>query len=207
MPQSYKWLLPWAVSLSACTVVNTRARAGDFSTGIIIWRKMPCLQNQNFPWGNAWFCCFPPSLPFTPSHTGTVTSEFFNFVFLRKKAGLLLVFVFDFRKLHACAWKCHTAAGNALHKHYCSRSTVKAGNAGAVTGNGHGSVVPGAHTARSHLVARLLCQQDALIRASKSSLGLSEKALTWSLCIYGHRLNGAKSFNSLAFLKGWLLQC
>lgn len=87
MPQSYKWLLPWAVSLSACTVVNTRARAGDFSTGIIIWRKMPCLQNQNFPWGNAWFCCFPPSLPFTPSHTGTVTSEFFNFVFLRKKLG------------------------------------------------------------------------------------------------------------------------
>lgn len=84
MPQSYKWLLPWAVSLGACTVVNTRARAGDFSTAIIIWRKMPCLQNRNFPWGNAWFCCFPPSLPFTPSHTGTVTSEFFNFVFLRK---------------------------------------------------------------------------------------------------------------------------
>lgn len=102
----------------------------------------------------------------------------FQFSFPEKKAGLLLVFVFDFRKLHACAWKCHTAAGNALHKHYCSRSTVKAGNAGAVTGNGHGSVVPGAHTARSHLVARLLCQQDALIRASKSSLGLSEKALT-----------------------------
>lgn len=50
-------------------------------------------------------------------------------------------------------------------------------------------------------------RSDSKVADSKSSVCFPERMLTWSLGISGWRLNRVKSFNSLAFAKGWLLQC
>lgn len=71
---------------------------------------MSCLQNQNFPRGNAHFCCFPPFLLFAASHTGTVTSGISNCCFLEEKKWVLL----EFRKLCSSAWKCHSHTPDAV---------------------------------------------------------------------------------------------
>lgn len=104
---------------------------------------MSCLQNQNFPRGNAHFCRFPPFLLFAASHTGTVTSGISNCCFLEEKNGFYWSSG-NSAPLHGNAilthlmpWHWGFCGQSSLNseRHHCFHGAVGTGQTSAATGN------------------------------------------------------------------------